>query len=290
MKKLKFVILFSVGALLAGCEADDKPVDELLATVQRGAILRTLNVGSVSFNVFDPESAFQVDLEYQDVEDGGLLSSVDAFVSFIDNTPGNGETSVPEAIAANFPASAFTSGVNGLPRISLSVTLAEALSALGIANDPMNVTGDDQIDVRLSINLTDGRTISSNDLGGTVAGGSFFSSPLRYRATVSCVPVDPIPGDYQLILRDDFGDGWDGAFITVTIDGASTDYTVDGAAGTSPVTFDINVPVGTTELIFFYTEGAFAEEHEAEIIAPTGNRAAYGFPFFEGEIVLSICL
>ncbi len=289
MKKFKFLILFTSLALLAGCEFE-KQVDNVLNEVERGAILRTLSVGSVSFNVFDPESAFQVDLEYQDVEDGDLLSSVDAFVSFLDNTPGNGETSVPEALAVSFPASDFVSGVNGLPRVSLEVTLAEALTALGIANDPANVTGDDQIDVRLSINLTDGRSITSTDLSGTVSGGSFFSSPLTYRTTISCVPVDPIPGDYQLVLRDDFGDGWDGAFITVTIDGASTDYTVDAAAGTNPVTFDINVPVGTTELIFFYTEGAFAEEHEAEIIAPTGNRAAYGFPFFEGEIVLSICL
>jgi len=103
---------------------------------------------------------------------------------------------------------------------------------------------------------------------------------------VACIPVEPVTGDYVLDLEDTYGDGWDGAFITVTIDGTATDYTIDSG---STANFTINVPAGTTELIFNYTPGNFESEHIWELLAPNGDTAAAGSPGPGGEIVLNIC-
>ncbi len=73
-------------------------------------------------------------------------------------------------------------------------------------------------------------------------------------------------GEYILELNDSYGDGWDGAFITVTIDGVSTDYTASGF-GTTHI---VNVPDGTEELIFSYTSGSFEGEHTYIITSPNG--------------------
>jgi hypothetical protein len=87
-------------------------------------------------------------------------------------------------------------------------------------------------------------------------------------------------------MEDTYGDGWDGAFFTVSIDGDTTDYTIESG---SAANFDIVVPDGTEELTFTYTPGNFEEEHIWVLTAPTGETAAAGSPGPGGDIVLNIC-
>ena len=151
------------------------------------------------------------------------------------------------------------------------------------------MTGGDQINIRLVVNLTDGRSFTDADGTGNVSGGSFFSSPFSYRAGINCIPVTPVTGDYELIMDDSYGDGWNGAFISVTIDGTTTEYTVSAAQATTN-TETINVPDGTTELVWSFSSGSFDGEVTYELIAPSGETAAAGGPGpTPGEIVLNIC-
>lgn len=287
MKNFKIYILSALAVFVTACSEDDKLTVITQDTVTRGAVIRTVSFESTTFNVFEPDSFFGITIEEQDHEDGDLLSSVDIYVGFVDNTASNGTTAPAETLATSVPASDFTSGPNGLPRTSFSITLAEALSALGVVNDPANVTGGDQINIRMAVNLTDGRSFTDVDATGNVSGGSFFSSPYAYRAGINCIPTSPVIGDYTLNMEDSYGDGWDGAFITVTIDGTGTDYTI--AAG-SAASFVITVPAGTTELVFTYTPGNFEGEHTYELLAPSGAVAAADGPGpTPGEIVLNIC-
>ncbi len=289
MKNIKLYITLALVALVASCSEDDKVTVGVQETVARGAVLRTVSFESTTFNVFDPASIFGVTIEEQDLEDGALLSNVEIYVGFVDNTTSNGTTTASEALTSTVQASEFSSGPNGLPRTSFSVSLADALSTLGITNDPANVTGGDQIAIRLVVNLTDGRSYTDVDATGNVSGGSFFSSPYVYRAGINCIPTSPVTGDYTLTMDDSYGDGWDGAFITVTIDGTSTDYTVTGAQATTN-TEVITVPGGTTELVWTYTPGNFEGEHTYELLAPSGETAAADGPGpTPGEIVLNIC-
>lgn len=275
--------------LATSCSEDDKVTLEVQDTVTRGAVLRTVSFESTTFNVLDPASIFGVTLEAQDYQDGSLLSDVEIYLGFVDNTESNGVTAVTETLISTVQASDFSMGPNGLPRTDFSISLANALSTLGIVNDPTNVTSGDEINIRLAMNLTDGRSFTTTDVTGNVSGGSFFSSPFNYRAGINCIPVTPVTGDYTLIMNDSYGDGWDGAFITVTIDGVSTDFTISTAQATTNTEI-INVPDGTMELIWSYTPGSFEGEHTYELIAPTGETAAADGPGpASGDIILNIC-
>lgn len=285
MKKVKIYLLFAIGFITTIACTEEKIVDQVQQTVGRGLVLRTVATLSSTYNLLDPESTFEVTLEAQDPENGDLLVEVRVFAQFVDNSIiDDDDQSSDEALITTLPASQFVTGPFGFPRTDMVVTLSEALSGTGTDIDI--VDGGDAISFRLEAQLTDGR-VFTNRAAGTVANGSFFSSPFAYSAGINCIPVTPVTGDYQLELADSFGDGWDGAFITVTIDGVDTQYTIDNG---STASFTINVPDGTTELVFTYTPGNFEEEHSFELFAPSGELAASGGPgITPGEIVLNIC-
>ena len=69
-------------------------------------------------------------------------------------------------------------------------------------------------------------------------------------------------------MQDLYGDGWDGAFVTVDIDGATTQYTILGGSAQTHV---VNVPAGTQKLVISYTTGAFEEEHVYTVEKPDGT-------------------
>ncbi len=285
MRKIKTYLMFAIGFVTAISCTEEKIVDQVQDTVGRGLVLRTVANLSTTYNLLDPSSTFGVTLEAQDSENGNLLTEVRVFAQFVDNTIINdNDLSSSEALVLTIPASQFTTGPFGFPRADLVVALNDALASTGI--DFAIVDGGDAISFRLEAQLTDGR-VFTNRAAGTVANGSFFSSPFAYSAGINCIPVTPVTGDYQLNLTDLYGDGWDGAFITVTIDGTDTQYTI--AAG-SAASFTISVPGGTTELVFTYTPGNFEGEHVFELLAPSGETAAAGGPGpTPGEIVLNIC-
>ncbi len=269
MKQFKFYIPLVLTALFIGCESDDKLVDKVEADTVRGAILRTISNSPNAFLVDDPESPWTVVWEEQDIEDGGLLASVDVYVNFIDNTPDNGVSTASETLVTNIPAADFSNGPNGLPRTTYSLAYGDALAALGLAFDPDVVTGGDQFNIRAAINLTDGRTITAADLSGTVSGGSFFSSPMNYRATVVCPPKAGPAGTWTIDMQDSYGDGWNGASLTVTLDGVSTDYLVSGAQGfNNSETFE--VPDGAESLSIIYNSGDWDSEVTFQITSATG--------------------
>lgn len=277
--------------LLIACEDSDLPIDQIVPNTTSGAVLRTVSQEGSFFDRNDTSTAWSVEFEEQDAENGGLLDKVDFYIGFDDNTDDpdeprfNGDQSRPEVLVQTLNASEFTTGEFGLPRASVSSTFQEALTALGL--NPGEFDGGDRILFRLELTLTDGRVFTNTDNTGTIE-GSFFNSPFLYPLTIKCVPTAPVPGDYTIEINDSFGDGWDGAFITVTQDGVETEYTIDdGSAGE----FSFNVPDGTTELIFEYTPGSFEGEHTYTIIGPTGELAVEDGPNpTPGVVTLSICI
>ncbi|NER15157.1 hypothetical protein GWK08_17005 [Leptobacterium flavescens] len=285
MRKLihKLFLLSTLSIVFYGCEGS-QPIDEVFDDISRGAILRTLSANN-SYNIFDATSAFEAQLEESDLENGDLLSEVNLYISFVDNQDDGTDRDVAEQLFNSFAASELGISDSGLPLIDVSISLTEAVAAVGLSDGEF--FGGDQFIFRFEVVLTDGRVFSSGNANSTVTGGSFFRSPFRYTVTIKCVPPAPVPGDYTIDLEDSFGDGWDGAFITVTIDGTSQDITINsGSAGT----FVVNVPMGTTSLVFEYTPGNFESEHTYTITAPTGETAAEDGPGpTPGPITLNIC-
>lgn len=199
MKKLlKYTMLALLLTGFIACE-EDTQVIEIIEGVERGAILRTLNDtdenGSLTLGA---GGEYLIQVEEQDEQDGDLLESVDVFLSFADNTllsdlsiTGAGmDLSFPaegDVLVKTIPASDFSDGPFGLPRADITINEAEIASVLPIAD----ITSNDVVNVRLELNLTDGRSFTSVNangdpgVNGNIAGGAFFLSPFAYQ-----IPID----------------------------------------------------------------------------------------------------
>lgn len=217
----KIVLSFSLIALIVGCTEDESVITQVDDGVVRGAILRTIEVDPLNFDLRDPDRPWNLTVEMEDNNQGDLLDFVEVYVTFFDNTPENGDNPVERQLVTTIPASEFAVGPVDLPRTGFDLTLPEVTQAAGLNDD--QVEGGDVFRVELELNLTDGRVYTKDDVNGGVAGGSFFQSPFQYRLTIVGCP--PRPGVYTIEMTDDFGDGWqsttadDGPGIQVFGDG-----------------------------------------------------------------------
>jgi len=205
MKKLKYILLALPFAItLNSCDSDEQ-VDQLIDNVERGAILRTVQIISNEFPFDAPDTAlFSVELEEQDQEDGALLESVDFFVTFSDGSDVEGDTSAgivdQEVFVRSVAASEFTTGPNGLPRFTYTATLTELLALVNLT--AADIFGGDTFRTRAQLNLTDGRSFTNDgadniDVNGNIANGSFFQSPFFYVTPVVCpIGEEEFVGDY----------------------------------------------------------------------------------------------
>ncbi len=220
MKKIKNKIILTLLMVvtLLSCNSDpDNTIYDVFDGLTTGAALRTLAVTSPSFDVVDLSSYFEVEIEEQDNEGGGLLSNVEVFVGLGGN----------EALVKTIPASEFVVSANNLPSTMVRIVLQDALNALGLAPD--GVQCGDAIGVRLTVNLTDGRSFTNTDSSGSLQ-GSYFSSPYFYTAgIVANLPSDTVyTGQYVLEVVDP------GNIFGAT-DYAEGTYTIEATAGAKRV-------------------------------------------------------
>jgi len=268
----KYIMSIVGGAalLLSACSDGDTVFDTIVENETRGAVLRTVEVLSNEIAINADGSIadganFGVILEEQDQEGGKLLAFVEVYASFLDNTEGGPDNSKDEIRVEDIEAADFSIGEFGYPRVEYSITGERLLNVLGLTGD--QVEGGDQFRVRFELVLTDGRRYSFADNTGTLT-GSFYSSPFLYSANVVCAPSAPTPGDWIFELQDSYGDGWNGASLTVTIDGEVT--TVGLEAG-SDATEIVNVPDGTAVISIIYNSGDWDSEVTFQITSANGN-------------------
>jgi len=278
----KIVLLLLSVVVLSSCESDDKAIDQVFDGVEYGAVLRKIEIVSGSYNLTDLNSAFTIIVEEQDEEYGALLSEVDVYVSRSGN----------EAMAFSVPASAFTIGDKGLPVTTISVTLGQALTALGLGS---NYDVGDVYGIRLSLKLTDGREFSAASASGSLQ-GSYFASPFYYTAPILCTPK---PGDYVVDMQDSYGDGWQGDGIEITItdaDGVDTVVYADMLSFSTPPfnynddTVVINVPEGTDGFAWEYMGDAYPTEVSFQIYAPDGSLLGSFAGIGAGSLTILNCL
>lgn len=98
----------------------------------------------------------------------------------------------------NIPASAFSVSVSGYPEHQYSIDAETMLSKLGL--DASQIDGGDLFIVRYDLNLTDGRSFSTEDNSGNVRTTS-HNAPFRYFYVVVCFKT-PVPGDWTLSITD----------------------------------------------------------------------------------------
>ena len=118
-----------------------------------------------------------------------------------------------DVLLENVSASAFTQGESGFPEYQYSISANTMLSTLNLSAD--QIDGGDLFVLRYALNLTDGRTFSTANTGNNVRTTS-HNAPFRYSAVVVCFKT-PEAGNWTLEMEDVFGDGWNGASISVSI-------------------------------------------------------------------------
>ena len=307
MKNITSIFWGLLGLLtLTQCSDPDNSIYTVLDDFTNGAVLRTVEITSAEFNSFDTSTFFEVEIEEQDTQNGDLLQEVRIYLGFDDNTGVNGTTSKPEVLYATLAASAFSNGEFGLPRTTFRVTLAEALDALNVTNSEF--FGGDAIDIRMELQLTDGRIFTNSDATGTLQ-GSFFNSPYLYKSVIKCIPLSAVPGTYVFEMADSFGDGWQGSHIKVTVDGDVTYYGMPSPYGNdaprnailepyegsvSTGTARLVIPDGAQNMSFEWVSGDWPSECSYTIRFSNPDGSAEQAAFSEsnpanGEKVLSIC-
>nr|WP_299343344.1 hypothetical protein [Allomuricauda sp.] len=198
----RIAILGLAIATLFACDDEDKVVDEILATVGTGAVLRTIDednnlVYNFDTNAFDAGSSYTIDLEEQDAEGGALLESVQVFVNFDDRSAGGTDMDTDEVLLQTLAASDFSAGERGLPITTISYTSGELVAATGI--DESMIVGKDRFEFRLVLTLTNGEEYSNDDVGGPVSGGAYFSAPFEYFPVIACSITDDLSGTHSYV-------------------------------------------------------------------------------------------
>jgi hypothetical protein len=155
---------------------------------------------------------------------------------------------------------------------SISYTYAELAGFLGITT--ADIGGGDIFQFIGTCIDDQGRFWENANYTGDITGQAAQRNGFSFTVLVDCAPITDVDtaGTWVADLQDTFGDGWDGAFLTFSIDGSTTAYTISADQGAA-ATYDIDVPAGVV-LEIFYTAGNFESEHTYQLYSPDG--ALYG--------------
>ena len=210
-------ILLGLLLVVTSCVEPDNTINDVLDNYTNGAVIRTIT-SSGEYNFYAPtKSIFTATIEEHDTEGGDLMQNIEIYVSL--------NTGAEELFQTLQPGE-FTTGPSGLPRTNISVSLDQAMTSLGLSSS--QYTGGDAVNIRLKLNLTDGRSFSSENATGSMT-GSYFKSPYKYAKIIKCIPFSAMPGIYTFNLADSYGDGWQGGRVKVSVDGIPTYHGIPSA-------------------------------------------------------------
>jgi hypothetical protein len=221
MKKIIYLFL-SVLITIYSCDESTDP-NNFFDENANGAWLKTVALASSSLNLNDITSAkFEVTLEEVDEEGGTLLSLVNVYVQYIDNTVITTDQSVAEVFYDVLDASEFDSST-GNPTITHTITANQLVDFLSL--DALDLAATDLFVVRYELVLTDGRVFSTINSGTNIEDTTnpFYVSPFAYKVPLVC----PVDSSYAIGTYD----------LTTTIPGVfgtSFQETVEVTVGTAP--------------------------------------------------------
>ncbi|ALM07891.1 hypothetical protein SB49_08830 [Sediminicola sp. YIK13] len=205
MKKILLKISIVALALITlGCSSEDNVIDIVSRDLSTELpFLRITSQTGRSLNLFDTESTYTVNFEYQEVENTAVMDQferVDFTINFIDNFEDGVDNSKAAVSLGSLSKSDFSALSSfGMPTSSFDYTFGEALTALGLTTAQVN--GGDQFQLNWELFLTDGSSINSSDVSGNISAvGGYYSAPYQSRAAMVCLFDAPefFVGDYQM--------------------------------------------------------------------------------------------
>lgn len=229
------------------CEKEDHISESYIYSA---ALLPSNTIRELS--LLDINAPFSTDLEVRAPENGKSVDRIDVYVTFKDLFNNGTDLSTSKNLLESI------SGVDVLknigetlrPVVKYSITKKQMIDTSKISNDA--VTGGDEFVLSFTIVLKSGDEFTT-DLSSVIV----------------CPPSAPSPGTWILDMQDRFGDTWDGASLTISVDGDSKDYTMDSGKETQQFTFE--VPTGANTIEVIYNIASFANEHTFQITSSTGR-------------------
>jgi len=253
MKNISKIILgiLAVALTMASCEDEDKfPLNVHLDDANKAAYVRTV-VNQYLYLVADIKDAtFEatIDVVVDNVAQYDLSFTLISASGEYDTIPLNTVTEFPT---------------------SISYTYAELAELVGTNID--DIGGGDIFQFIGTCIDKQGRFWENSNYTGDITGQLAQRNGFSFTVLVDCAPITDVDtaGTWVADLQDTFGDGWDGAFLTFSIDGSTTAYTISPDQGDA-ATYDIEVPDGVV-LEIFYTPGDFESEHIFQLYSPDGE-------------------
>lgn len=275
IKILLFSIVFSFAFI--SCEDDEKAsFQAIIGLENQAAYMRVLYTETT----FDSSKLDESSVTFTFSNTGETVSSYSLSVT----KTGLGGDPYPLDTFTSFP-------------VTVTYTAAELASAMGITLD--DIFPAEFIMFSGASTGPDGTVTTIDQLAGDLSGQAEQRNAYAFSILVSCPPVDPTPGTWRLELIDNYGDGWQGGFITAIVDDVETTHAMidwwgpdsTGNLYEPPNTIVddfVEVPAGTSFLRFNYTlNGDFASEVEFNIYDPSGALVGFDGPFpLEGEICI----
>ena len=206
----KYINIALLILIMLACSGDDKTVDDVLANVTSGAVLRTIDIdNNLVYNditlSFETGSNYVLTIEEQDAQQGELLESIEISARFVENTrvdtnmdgtidDDDANLTTQVGVIRTLTAADFQPGSRGVPITEITFTADELVAFTGV--DETLIEGRDDFELNFLLTLTDGRTFSEDDASGNVSGGSYFSSPYTYRTPIACAITESLADTY----------------------------------------------------------------------------------------------
>lgn len=291
-KTLKSFSLVLAAGFIFSCSSETNEL-QTGADSEIGAYARVVESSSdKTTNLLDTgSSVWDAKIEFVDAEGGSLIDSYSLYATFRDNTilsDTDPDYSISEKVLIDtWEKSEFSTG-STYPTLDITVSAADVISKLGL--DLANTEGGDAIIYSGQITLSDGRVFSEDNSGKSITSELFYNDAFGFNSTFVCVPPSPITGDWKIDMWDSYGDGWNGGYISVIIDGVENNFSALESNGTNITSVIINVPPGTTSLDWKYNAGSYEEENTFKIYAPSGNLVLADGPTpSTGKMALNLC-
>jgi len=275
MKRILY--FFTIASLtLVSCTDESTFSNPVTHQLERGAFVRFNNMDAILDMYPDPQD---INISEGIYDANGNVSSYSLTVTA--NIGGNLYTGEDFLTITSFPA-------------TLNITSQMLADALGV--DVSEFFYGDTFNFVAKATRNDGvvfygQTPTFSSSTGTVGVGNTQSqlidvSSYKNAMTFGFVlftDCPPVPGVYEIVMHDSYGDGWQGQGVAVTVDGVTQlamlcdywgDWTAyqDGCLPGAYGVYDLVIPSGTQSWSWNWTGDWYPSECSFEVYAPNGTQ------------------
>lgn len=310
--KINVLLLAAIFGITLSCKDDSLVLVPEWESAVHG--LGEVTSSNTDFQYNSPTTPIEVDLQWISIDQKESVTKMEVYVLFNENyidTDGNPavarhggtdgrlfKTYEGSAVPANRTPIHFSVTQAELYTLYSNATFNYGAGTVPVFTNPANpyrnatqrfYWGDD-LSVKWVYTASDGRVFKK---WGVSVCTEFPGANCSVDFTVVCASQIQNPqGTWVFNLRDNYGDGWQGGYISVRLGGTQVDQISipngGGASGNDTYTY----PPGETRVLsFVWSADTYQSECEFDIISPSGNTVAsyVGGPP-AGNIKLDLCL